>query len=88
MKEVEKSDDYLKRLVGFIKMLSEFDKMWDGHLQPSKVVPYSIKLSLEDALIIYSAPYWAGLKPSQIEKNEVANRFKLGVIGLAHTEWA
>lgn len=85
--EAVTSDDYEEAKDEFIKMLSEFEMIWDGHLGRIQNAKHRIALSPADAKPIQSALYWASPKARHFEKNEIYIMFSEEFIEPVQIEW-
>lgn len=77
---VKQSQDLAKYHIKFIKMLSAFKSVWDGHPGLNKAAQHSGELLQEYSRPIHSVPYRVGPKMHQFEKNEFAKMVEFEVI--------
>lgn len=75
-----KSGDYTQFRVEFMKMLSEFEYMWDDHLSSIKAAYHRINVSPEHTPPIVFTSYRAGFKAHQPYKSFPARMLHLEVI--------
>jgi Reverse transcriptase (RNA-dependent DNA polymerase) len=68
-------------------MLSKYSSMWTGQLGEISITQHRIDL-IPAAKPIYQAPYRAGVKGREVEKEEVERMLKADVIEPANSEWA
>lgn len=69
-------------------MLSEFQKMLDGHPGRINITKHRIKFLPESFQPVYLAPYSAGPKKRELEKVKIDKMIAEKVIESAQIEWA
>ena len=72
----------------FLDMMSNFSDMWDGRLGTITAAKHRIDLDPVDSRPIHSAPYRAGPKAREFEKQEIQKMLAMNVIEPAQSEWA
>jgi hypothetical protein len=73
--------------VDVIRMLSKHSSVWTGSLGEISITQHRIQL-LKDSKPIHQAPYRAGTKSREVEREEVDRMLKADVIEPATSEWA
>lgn len=80
------SDDHTKYRAEFIKVLSDFQAVWDSHLKRFSAAQHIIEQLAADMRPAQSAPYRARPKAREVEKNEIAKIIDLRIMELTQTE--
>lgn len=62
--------------------------MWMGRVGHVTNATHRVELDSPATSLIPSAPYRAGLKATDFEKNEIDNMLSINVVETAETEWA
>lgn len=73
-------DDYEQYFRELVQMVFKLEMMWDSLLRRIWAAQHIIGLTLADAQPIYSAPYRAGPKAGEFDKNGIAKIPELKVI--------
>ena len=68
-------------------MLKQHEELWSGKLGEITATKHSIRL-IEGARPSQSAPYLAGPKTRELEKEEVRRQLEAGLIEESNSEWA
>lgn len=86
--EVKTAYYYIEFKEECMKMLSDFDWMWDGRSDQINIAKILIKISLSDEKPMQSAAYRADLKARESEKTEIGKMLSEEAIELARTQRA
>lgn len=86
--EVQLLNGYAEYHDQFPGMLSGFQSVLDGHLRQMNIAKHRIGLRGENTQPIPSAPYHAGPRAREFEKEEICKMFSQKFIKLAQTKWA
>lgn len=69
-------------------MVTQFPSLWDGHLLLMSVTRHRIELTPNVSCPAHSAPYRAGPRRMELERERVKKMKKEGVVEPAMTKWA
>lgn len=86
--DVQLSTKFKYQWPAFSKMLEEFKRVWDGHLECITVAKHTIDLSNNDIKPVHYAAYQAGLTTGKLTAAGIAQINTDKVIEWANTKWA
>lgn len=84
--ELQVPNEYVAYRHKFVPILSQFARMWDGHLQSIETAEHRVNLEKSKDRGIHSPPYRAGPKVTELEKLEIKGMLVVDNIEPAKTQ--
>lgn len=84
--KIEVPNEYVASRHKFVQMLTQFENVWDGHVQSTKAVQHLMELKNSKHCPMHSAPNRAGPESRDFEREETKRMLAMNAIELAQTK--